>query len=789
MTQFSELTPSAKTIVVNFYSLMEQKNMFDNISEKLMVSLYSIMPGADKNVISILDKYNTSLSDYMPESDIEILKKEYPAVVKYCFDYRNSKDAINSAKVFVPQTLVDLCMRIAKPRSGSSVYVPYSGIGDFAYHVADCEIEGFEKNESLWAISQILLHSQKVVANIDLENFSIQENKQYDYIFSFPPIDSEDKCYMDGIVEMMYNLIIKHLSDNGELCCILPQSFCWSSLWKNVRKILLDYKGIYSATVIALPYILNTKIDDSLCVFIVKKNRKNAVVLVDADSSGFYAKTNISGKETIILKPQSVIESILTKDKKVVWMGPVESLKGGAIDLRPSTYLHLRFRPKLNEGEECYRINQLAVRLPLEYKETISSKCLEYPIIGMNELSSSYLNCDINRETLMSTESARKALSSDTIKEKLFLTSDCLLVGFMGGEFKVGRLSGVSPETPVLLINKTVTPIKLNTDKISEEFFLRSIMSKETKRQAKYLSKGNGWKNHNILYKIDLSNIVINVPSIDKQNIICKEESKKSLIEADCKLLELYEDFRKDIHMKKHAIGQTLFTLSNWCDALQRARMEGNGILDDNAMIGKIHKLPVTSIYDGLQNAISQLQQQISRFDRGNGLYISAINLPEFIENYICCKKDPHFEFRYEYNPILDDSESNEIQMVAKFAHEALEIIFDNIVSNACCHGFKGRSDGNIIKIELQSEGDKYVIIVSNNGAPMHSQIQPKDVFIYGTTSEMGKGTGKGETHFGIGGYEIQNLMREFGGNAEVISNPDTEYPVSYKLTFYNTEL
>ena len=107
-------------------------------------------------------------------------------------------------------------------------------------------------------------------------------------------------------------------------------------------------------------------------------------------------------------------------------------------------------------------------------------------------------------------------------------------------------------------------------------------------------------------------------------------------------------------------------------------------------------------------------------------------------------------------------------------------------MSNACCHGFKDRTN-NVVKIELKSEGDNFVIIISNNGSAIHAQIKPEEVFVYGKTSKMGKSGDKDETHFGIGGYEVQKLMREFGGDAEFISDPESDFPVSYKLTFYNT--
>ena len=49
--------------------------------------------------------------------------------------------------------------------------VPYAGDGGFAYHVADCRIDGFEINEKNWAYSQVLLHAVHAVSNIELDSF------------------------------------------------------------------------------------------------------------------------------------------------------------------------------------------------------------------------------------------------------------------------------------------------------------------------------------------------------------------------------------------------------------------------------------------------------------------------------------------------------------------------------------------------------------------------------------------------------------------------------------------
>ncbi len=813
MTQFPVLSPKAKIIVVNFFSKMEQSNISDYSSEKLMVSLYCLMPDADKNVIRILDEYNVLLSDYMSEADIEILKTEYPAVVKCCFDYRKiknyyrieaSRDVVSTSWIFdgiiqtaVSYSPISLCMEIAKPKSGSSVFVPYSGIGNFVHYIPDCEIDGFEKNEFLWAVSQIILHSQKVVADIKMGDFSIAENKQYDYIFCFPKIGRFDKCSQD-VVESICNLTTKHLSDDGELYCILPIDFSYSDTWKNVRELFLDNRGLYSVTTINFcevfePGIFGLEVSGhevfyDICILVVKKNREDSVVLMDATK--FIADLDCNADFLRVLEIQRIIEYMDTKDKKSKWTGTIDLLTD-KIDLRPWTYFSLSSVPKPKEGEKSYHLSELVEILPLEYKESVSSKCSMCPIISKSELSFSYLNCDINRETLLSSDSVSRKIITSSIARKCFLTiDDSLLVGYYNGVFKVGRISGVSSDTPVILGYERIFAIKLKTDKITEDFFLRSIMSEATAKQARFLSMRNG--SNCYIFEQDLYDIVINVPSLDKQNALWKEDAKKSLVVAERKLHKSYDDFRKDIHMKKHAIGQTLANFKNWWDLLDQIRNSGNGIIDENAIIGRIRKVSVREIFGNLESSVKKLTTQINSFDRGYGMVKEEFSLAKFIEEYIQKHKSPIF--KYDNVKCRDSQDIHKLEVngkpeqtdkyCIKFPKQALTMIFDNIVSNACAHGFAGREEANnIIKIDIDNRGSDYIVSISNNGEPLDRGMKCEEITIYGHTS------GDTNKHWGIGGYEIKRLMEEFGDSLEIISEPNAEFTVIYKLIFHDTNI
>jgi signal transduction histidine kinase len=208
---------------------------------------------------------------------------------------------------------------------------------------------------------------------------------------------------------------------------------------------------------------------------------------------------------------------------------------------------------------------------------------------------------------------------------------------------------------------------------------------------------------------------------------------------------------------------------------------------------------------------MAKLSTQLSKFDTGYGLQTENIPLTLFIEQYILGHKSPVFEYIYDKRPhhadidMLEKDIDEKTMIVvptgeyilregdpleyAVFAPEALTIVFNNIISNACVHGFKENgTERNLIRIEIISEGTDYVIAISNNGEPI-KELTPQEVLTYGLTTEHSRTTNVSKNHFGIGGYEVKKLMTEFNGDVEIISTPDEEFTVTYRLVFHNTNV
>ena len=419
----------------------------------------------------------------------------------------------------------------------------------------------------------------------------------------------------------------------------------------------------------------------------------------------------------------------------------------------PHQYLIDKKLPKLSDGMKYIQLKEL---VEIEHISK-ADEGTEIMVLDKESLSSKYMDCDINA-TLLPIKKLERSTEYFSAPTYYSVNESCLVAGITSNSFlcslNVGKLNNVEGPTA---FKKGMIAFK-------------NYCSMQAMMLANHVIDFRG--EEYILEPKDFLEIKIALPSLEEQERLCKEDAHAYLKEADRKLIQSAEEFKRDVHMKKHAIGQTLSNLSNWWDLLQQARKEGNGIVDDSQELGKIHKRAIRDVYNNIQKAMDKLQMQVDRFWRADGLQAQSMSLITFIKEYT--KENPSPMFIYNIAALSNNSEPKVV-----FSPEALRMVFDNIVSNACCHGFENKpSERNIIKIEVGITNATPYIKISNNGKPMHDKLTSEDVFTYGRSSKTGL------SHYGIGGYEVRNLMREFQGDAEFISIPESEFPVCYKLTF-----
>ena len=372
---------------------------------------------------------------------------------------------------------------------------------------------------------------------------------------------------------------------------------------------------------------------------------------------------------------------------------------------------------------------------------------------------------------------------------------------------KIGKLE-ITEETNIGAYQETFF-FQPKKEIIEETYLLKVLVSDYVISQVKAFSTGTTIKR---LSKDDFLNLMIPVPSIDIQ----KEELMSGLdSELKLKNEQIQKDYAayvKDVHVKKHAIGQMMFGLNNGWSLLDDLRKEYNGNLNENTIIGEgVDKMSIKEILDSIGLGIMRVSKAIESFTVGEDIMYKEedLALAPFFENYCNTHKNhlytitfqaPEVEYADKDLPVVEFDENDmpinisdtdfvlkkgDPISIVKFSGSALERILDNICANAVAYGFVNRDmHNNNIRITLESQDNSYIVCVSNNGMPANEKLDSKEIFDYGVTTSNSRGE-----HSGIGCYEIKKLMERFGGKVEFVNDPDSEYPVTYKLIFNNTNI
>lgn len=714
-------------------------------------------------------------------------------------------------------------------------YAIYAPNAEYHIECEGTEIEGYIPN-AVNAFYKILLDSQDVNFETtyddclpdDILNQIVLKNRMHDYIFAYNPTLNQS-ChsalkYCDGMwsspqrvspYDLALAIVLSVISLKPGKCSdfILPKEFLYDKdFCLNFRAIFDNKKEDYNAIIISLPSMeLGDTYVDTFMLHIEKGRGNSGIIrLIDATGSEFYNRGGITD-EGIKAKERDMPYDPVTFEKRNT-QAPASfsitnpdhyQLAGLNVDLlmeiinskecnskyeerihssqffnkdghAPNQYLIDRKLPDLTGGEKYIPLRELTDIIP---SEQISEG--KMPLFDINTLFRKRQNNFIDSQNIPLKELKKDddSWSEHTLKYYT-ISENCFVAGLNSQKIKLLKITNV---TERIAIEEGITPFKLKANIITEDYLSRELAKEYCTNQASMLCTHYTTRmdKADILESEYFLDIKIAVPSLEEQERRCKEDARKSLEEArkhlkeaDRQLLQSAEEFKRDVHMKKHAVGQTLFNLSNWWDLLERARKEGNGIVDDSKETGRIHKIKVPDIYTNIKASIEKLQMQVEHFWRADGLQAEDLSLNDFIKTYIKENQSP--VFIYDYSHSVPKDKTN-----VTFSRQALTMIFDNIINNACSHGFENKnSDGNTIKIELQEEKGQLCIVISNNGKPVHEKISAEDVFTYGRSSKSG------QDHYGIGGYEARSLMREFNGEAEFFSSPHEKFPVSYKLTF-----
>lgn len=739
---------------------------FNEKPSKIIASLYSYRGNADPKVLKCL--HNDIYSFTKEEGDA--LCAEYTEVIKHCFESMRHHN-VNSRKngsIELPQSLLNIVNGVISANPYAQVFIPFAGKGDLALSAPDCIIDGTEINPRDWALSQILFDALDLKGGIRLikdPEKAFDFKGKADFIFSAPPISDGRKEY--NRCEALAFTIASRLSDGGTACILVPTPILSGSTWKPLRKYMLSNIDCLVPTVVALPSMLRpfTAVEQSLVIIRKQENPSGTIRFFNGLDKYFFQPRRFNDSP-YVLKVGEILQELNNSTSAYVALVSASDINEDSNFTADRFFVH-KVLPELKEGERLIKLSDL-VDIPVPEKP--GKDVDRARIISLQLLSDKYLTSVIDITKTY----------KDVPKGYYKLFPGTILVGYMGGKFKVGQTPELLPEPA--FVRPEIVQFYLKPDApISKDFLLRSLMSDYVRNQARMLDAGTTVTR---LAKDDLFSIQIVLPPKEEQDRLVFSDGVAGMSQADQEKVKFFSEFRKDMHMKKHAIGQTIFNLNNWLMNLADAREECHGVLDDNAEVGGVVKIKVADIYENISLAMQILDKQISTLDVGYGMKSTSIKLDDFISDYIASHPIPLVKYDFSRPATSSDTgNAGEESLTSSidFPKEALTIIFDNIIANAVSHGFSNEAE-HTIRFSVEAEGTNIVVSVANDGSPLPADQNPEDIFIYGVSEG-------GRNHLGIGAYQVRNLMREFDGDAEIVSSPEEEFTVTYRLIFTKTTL
>lgn len=257
-------------------------------------------------------------------------------------------------------------------------------------------------------------------------------------------------------------------------------------------------------------------------------------------------------------------------------------------------------------------------------------------------------------------------------------------------------------------------------------------------------------------------------------------------------------NYTTGIRLRKHALSQSLSSVSSLFDTLNTLRKRNFGTLDDTDVVS-VKGFTVADIFERLEKWLPEVMETVDHLadiDYSFGK-IESINPETFIEGYISSHDNEWMNFSASVNWIRgnniarEDKKMNGNVIIKKgnpinilyFPKDALYRILDNIVSNAKEYAFtdEGREDYDL-HFSWRMNGTDLVIEIANNGTPIPEDRDVKSLLEYGVSSNL-----HSRGHNGIGCHEIKGIMNRYNGDFEIVSKPQDKYTVRYLLVFKST--
>lgn len=271
-----------------------------------------------------------------------------------------------------------------------------------------------------------------------------------------------------------------------------------------------------------------------------------------------------------------------------------------------------------------------------------------------------------------------------------------------------------------------------------------------------------------------LQQLKIAIPILSDQsiNISAQEEViqqyhdnliKELGMEVEALRIKRFEEYQKDMRMRKHRIGQRLNEIIPSSNVLADFIASQVGDFNKSAIVSAYSQTNLEAYARKLHEEIVSLADLISHFtDEKSFGEPEKTDLFEFANAYKVLHDNDKYKIAVKLLNALQDTDVENDQTlmpIVSISKDDLLTVFENLCSNASKYGFidPERKD-YAVRINISNiivENTPMVRLeIDNNGAPLPKGMSAKKMFTWG----VGKGTG-------IGTWQARHIIEHFGGS------------------------
>ncbi len=743
--------------------------------ESLLLSLYTSAAGdkVNKNVVNALTVYSHLYQEYYKEA---LTNEEYEFLLNnFALFVDNLVSAYPFSEVLSQPSRITLIKKYLLPQKGGKFLIANTGF-DVPCLFPDCTYEGYfgtEDNIEIWAFGQILLFAKGVQQVIETCMFYegigfktlLPEKNSLDYIVYGA---HEDITYDD--ISSLYET----LAPNGRMLIFVDKADMQSKddYYKELRNRLVEDRAISTIVSYSDSESL-TRADVIRLLLIIDKKENNMTKIC-----------------SLPLKKEIEIESSkLNPD--CLWPGyyfavrPENGIMLSCLASCPSRKDELMHFKELLGGKFQWEESGDDLRLVLP------EWMLNLSIAIASDLSSDYKDANLcNKNLLLVSDSSMDHWRS-TMR---VVEQPCVLLAAAGDATRKLSLGFFDSVDCHKFARAKGMPCLFPKEGIDVKYLAAILLLPIVKEQILAICDGS-------LYGMNIDQILdmVIVPKHDDKErlVFLAETNYEALTSSQEELKQESEQYRKSIRMRKHALTQSLSSVEAMFYALNSYR-EKHDVFHNEDVISRVKKTTVSEAFeyiarglDDLMPALEQIAEVEYDFEKPEW-----VDPEKFIEDYIKKNERGWIEFKpvvmweYGHNLAVEDLKdpvSGEIVIrkgdslnLFLFPKDALERVFENIISNAKAYGFddKLRNDYQV-RFSWHTDGMSLIIEIENNGSPIPSDRDTASLLEYGVSTDLHH-----DGHNGIGCNEIADIIHRYDGEVEIVSTPDEEFKVKYILTF-----